>query len=325
QAGMEVVLANNGREALEILTRDDRFDAVLMDCQMPVMDGYTATRTMRDNPAWRDLPIIAMTANAMAGDRDKVIAAGMVDHIAKPLNVGEMFETLARWITPAANGTFTPSPTPLTAQLAQPATSAMGLPILPGIEVKAGLATTMNNEKLYTRLLIKFHDSQGDFAALFAAARQEADPSAAARCAHTLKGTAGNIGARRVQAAAGALEAACNDHASAEKIEELLHHTLSELAPVVAGLSRIGGENRSEAPVSAPRADVDQAKVARLLQRLEAQIQEDETEATDTLEALLDLVDGTPLASVLSGVASAVTNYDFETAQERLKAIGHPE
>ncbi|MBF0164421.1 MAG: response regulator [Magnetococcales bacterium] len=325
QAGMEVVLANNGREALEILTRDDRFDAVLMDCQMPVMDGYTATRTMRDNPAWRDLPIIAMTANAMAGDRDKVIAAGMVDHIAKPLNVGEMFETLARWITPAVNGTFTPSPTPLTAQLAQPATSAMELPILPGIEVKAGLATTMNNEKLYTRLLIKFRDSQGDFAALFAAARREADPSAAARCAHTLKGTAGNIGARRVQAAAGALEAACNDHASAEKIEELLHHTLSELAPVVAGLSQIGGENRSEAPVSAPRADVDQAKVARLLQRLEAQIQEDETEATDTLEALLDLVDGTPLASVLSGVASAVTNYDFETAQERLKAIGHPE
>ncbi|MBF0214243.1 MAG: response regulator, partial [Magnetococcales bacterium] len=96
QAGMEVVLANNGQEALDLLTKDDRFDAVLMDCQMPVMDGYTATRKIRENPAWGEMPIIAMTANAMAGDREKVMAAGMVDHIAKPLNVGEMFETLAR-------------------------------------------------------------------------------------------------------------------------------------------------------------------------------------------------------------------------------------
>ncbi|MBF0214244.1 MAG: Hpt domain-containing protein, partial [Magnetococcales bacterium] len=170
----------------------------------------------------------------------------------------------------------------------------------------------------------KFRDSQGDFAALFAAARQEADLSAAARCAHTLKGTAGNIGARRVQAAAGVLEAACNDNASDEKIAELLHHTLSELAPVMAGLSRVGGENTSQVPASSPRSDVDQAKITRLLQRLEAQIREDETEATDTLETLLVLVDGTPMASDLSGVASAVAKYDFETAMERLQAIGNP-
>ncbi|MEO5347826.1 MAG: ATP-binding protein [Magnetococcus sp. YQC-9] len=302
QAGMEVVLANNGREALDLLTKDDHFDAVLMD--------------------WQEVPIIAMTANAMAGDREKVIAAGMVDHIAKPLNVGEMFETLARWITPAADEKITTKPSVQTARPTEPAISTMGLSMLPGIEIKAGLATTMNNEKLYLRLLNKFRDSQGDFAALFAAARQEADPSAAARCAHTLKGTAGNIGARRVQAAAGALEAACNENASTERIAELLHHTLSELEPVMAGLSQIGGENSLEIPVSAPRADVDQAKVTRLLQHLKAQIQEDETEATNTLEELLVLVDGTPLASGLSGVASAVAKYDFETALERLKAIG---
>ena len=101
-AGMQVVLANHGKEAVDILVRDPNFDGVLMDCQMPVMDGYTATREIRKNPAFNDLPIIAMTANAMAGDREKVMEAGMWDHIGKPLNVGEMFATIAKWMTPKA-------------------------------------------------------------------------------------------------------------------------------------------------------------------------------------------------------------------------------
>jgi two-component system sensor histidine kinase/response regulator len=100
-AGMTVVLANHGREALDILAQDSNFDGVLMDCQMPVMDGYTATREIRKNTLFKDLPIVAMTANAMAGDKEKVLEAGMSDHIAKPLNVGTMFATLAKWIRPA--------------------------------------------------------------------------------------------------------------------------------------------------------------------------------------------------------------------------------
>ena len=107
QAGMDVVLAHHGQEALDILARHSQggaaakpFDGVLMDCQMPVMDGYTATREIRKNPLYKDLPIIAMTANAMSGDKEKVIEAGMWDHIAKPLNVGAMFATLAKWIKP---------------------------------------------------------------------------------------------------------------------------------------------------------------------------------------------------------------------------------
>ena len=100
-AGIEVTLAVNGQDALDKISADAGFDGVLMDCQMPVMDGYTATREIRKNPAFKDLPIIAMTANAMAGDREKVIEAGMNDHIAKPLNVGAMFSTIAKWIKPA--------------------------------------------------------------------------------------------------------------------------------------------------------------------------------------------------------------------------------
>jgi signal transduction histidine kinase/CheY-like chemotaxis protein len=113
RAQIVVRVANNGREAIDMLARE-RFDAVLMDCQMPVMDGYAATRELRGDPKWRDLPIIAMTANAMVGDREKVLATGMNDHIAKPVNVAEMFATLARWVrrdVAAAGGGFAPSPT----------------------------------------------------------------------------------------------------------------------------------------------------------------------------------------------------------------------
>jgi CheY-like chemotaxis protein len=99
-AGIDVTVAEDGRQALALLQRE-RFDGVLMDCQMPVMDGYEATRLLRQQPHLRDLPVIAMTANAMVGDREKVLAAGMNDHIAKPINVEEMFATLARWVRPA--------------------------------------------------------------------------------------------------------------------------------------------------------------------------------------------------------------------------------
>lgn len=100
-AGVAVSVACDGRQALEILA-EQRFDAVLMDCLMPVMDGYEATRALRQRPELRDLPVIALTANAMAGDREKALAAGMNDHLPKPIRVNELLATIARWLRPAA-------------------------------------------------------------------------------------------------------------------------------------------------------------------------------------------------------------------------------
>jgi signal transduction histidine kinase/CheY-like chemotaxis protein len=98
--GMTTVLAGNGREALDRL-QEQTFDGVLMDCHMPVMDGYEATRKIREQSQYHALPILAMTANAMVGDREKVLAVGMNDHISKPVRIRELFVTMARWITPA--------------------------------------------------------------------------------------------------------------------------------------------------------------------------------------------------------------------------------
>ena len=99
--GMTTVLASNGQESLDRLQKQS-FDGVLMDCQMPIMDGYEATRRIREQVKHHTLPILAMTANAMVSDREKVLAVGMNDHISKPVNIRELFTTMARWITPAA-------------------------------------------------------------------------------------------------------------------------------------------------------------------------------------------------------------------------------
>jgi signal transduction histidine kinase/CheY-like chemotaxis protein len=310
--GIEVVLANNGQEALEILALDPHFDGVLMDCQMPVMDGYTATREIRKNPAFKDLPIIAMTANAMEDDRQKVLDVGMWDHIAKPIHVGEMFATMARWIKPSAQG---PATREASKALAEGASVAGWLQDFVGIDTQAGLATTMNNEKLYRRMLLKFRDSQGQFADLFAKARGEADKAAPERCAHTLKGTAGNIGAHGVQAAAGHLEQACRKHAPEAQLQALLRETLAELAPVIDGLQALDVINH---PGIAVMAEVDPVKLKALSLCLQALLRDDDAQAVylwEEKEALFKSAYPTQWRRI----AQSLSRFDFEDALSALE------
>jgi PAS domain S-box-containing protein len=209
-AQVVVQIANNGREAIDMLSRE-RFDAVLMDCQMPVMDGYAATRELRGDPKWRDLPIIAMTANAMAGDREKVFAAGMNDHIAKPIIVSEMFATLARWVRPAV------------------AAASGGLP---SIKSAAALAGVMGDEQLYRRLLGRFRDREAGFAARFGAACAARDMLTATRLAHDLKSESGTLGATAVREAAEALEHACANGAGSAVVDALFAAVVERLEAV---------------------------------------------------------------------------------------------
>jgi PAS domain S-box-containing protein len=328
QAGMEIQLANNGQEALNILSQDTRFDGVLMDCQMPVMDGYTATREIRKNPAFGTLPIIAMTANAMAGDKEKVIRAGMNDHIAKPLNVGAMFATLAHWIRPAQAAQSDQS-----AQAARPATppqaGAMseGLPELPGIDQAVGMAVCTQKASLYRRMLVKFRDSQADFATQFAAAGEDTDAEARTRAAHTLKGTAGNIGATRLQAAAAELEHACAQGQDEERIQALLHDVLQQLQPVISGLRQLDPAPQSEAntdaaPATQAASRLSAEEINQRLSQLKALLEDDDSEATDNLEQLMqDLGPTDPLSRQLKPLGAALESYDFEQALAVLERL----
>jgi signal transduction histidine kinase/CheY-like chemotaxis protein/HPt (histidine-containing phosphotransfer) domain-containing protein len=217
-AGIVVTIAADGRAALTALERDS-FDAVLMDCQMPVMDGYEATHALRQRPEFKDLPVIAMTANAMTGDREKVLAAGMNDHVAKPFHVDELFATLARWVQPKT-----------------PPSTGPGLETLPGLDERAGLKAVRGNEALYRRLLDMFRQSEADFEMRFRDALAREDTAAAMRCAHDLKSVAGTLGMPEVQHAAQALELACEQEAGDEAIEVLLKEVARLLKPLVSAL-----------------------------------------------------------------------------------------
>jgi CheY-like chemotaxis protein len=227
RAGIAVSIAGDGREALDMLERQ-RFDGVLMDCQMPIMDGYAATRMLRKQPQWKDLPVIAMTANALVGDRDKVLAAGMNDHIAKPIKVENLFATLARWIhvteTDAISGIAGDEPL------------VDAVEVFNGIDRRAGIAATMGDEVLYLNLLRMFRDREADFAHRFRMARIRGDADGATRMAHDLKSVTGSLGVSAVQRAATGLELACENGTDDAGIERLLEDVARLLAPVIAGL-----------------------------------------------------------------------------------------
>ncbi|WP_189691197.1 response regulator, partial [Pseudorhodoferax aquiterrae] len=199
-AGAKVQIANNGKEAVEMVQSGQAFDAVLMDLQMPVMGGLEATGLIRADARWHALPIIAMTAHAMVEERERCLAAGMVDHITKPLDPPAMFKSLLRWVQPrpaAAEPAAAPRPA---------APPPQDLPAIEGLDTAAGLRRVGGNRALYLRLLHQFAEGQADavqrIEAALAAGRQEE----AERAAHTVRGVAGNMGLAALHAAATTLE-----------------------------------------------------------------------------------------------------------------------
>lgn len=192
QVGVVVTLARNGKEAVDKVSQLD-FDCVLMDCQMPVMDGYEATRKIRENKALSSLPIVAMTANAMQGDKEKCVAAGMNDHVAKPINTNELFSTLAKWISAKEAG----GQEAIT-ETYQPASKESGLPDLPGIDVASALTRISGNEKLYRKLLGSFYRNNINTRLEIEKALEEGNTKLAERLVHTVKGVSAAIGANEL-------------------------------------------------------------------------------------------------------------------------------
>jgi CheY-like chemotaxis protein len=218
-----VTVANNGQEALDAVKSQD-FDAVLMDVQMPVMDGYTATRKIRELEARRPptsnlkpqtgrLSIIAMTAHAMAGDHEKSIAAGMDDHVTKPIDPDQLFGTLARWIRSENAGSLKRQKPAQDSQAStrtrgqEPAPAEHTLPdALPEFDLAEGLQRLMGNRTLYRKLLSNFAMQYSGAAADLRNALNAGDFERAHGLVHAIKGVAGNLSAKDLQAHSVALE-----------------------------------------------------------------------------------------------------------------------
>jgi polar amino acid transport system substrate-binding protein len=225
--GLNVSLAGNGQEAIDAIQKNE-YDAVLMDVQMPVMDGYTATRKIREwetevrgqktedrkegsalSPQSSELPIIAMTAHAMAGDADKSLASGMNDHVTKPIDPDQLFATLQKWIQPGKKGRRAPQPegSEEADVITETAPKAEGLPkSLPEFNLQDGLKRLQGNEKLYRKLLLDFGAKYAGTATEIRQALDDQDFEQTHSLVHNLKGLAGNLAATHLQTAAVELE-----------------------------------------------------------------------------------------------------------------------
>ncbi|MFI3187424.1 MAG: response regulator, partial [Methylococcaceae bacterium] len=181
--GIRVDLANNGVEAIAMIREHD-YSAVLMDCQMPVMDGFEATRLIRADPRFADLPIIAMTANVMKEDQEHCFASGMNDHIGKPIEWEQFFQTLERWIR-------LPDISPT--EEAEQASDSI-FPLLSGVDLEVVRRQTGNSVDLYRKILNLFCANHGQDLGLIRAACQAEDYEAALLLVHKLKGSASSIG-----------------------------------------------------------------------------------------------------------------------------------
>ena len=294
--GATVTVANNGREAVEILSNGPQpppFDVVLMDLQMPEMDGYQATAKLRSDARFAALPIIAMTAHATIEERQRCLASGMNDHISKPIDPSALFETVARYYRSAPG---TSASVPAMAKSSDPVVKTAGIPMaesrademeiptVEGLDSAEGLLRVAGNRKLYLELLRQFSAQQSDAPVQITELLKAGDRPAAERKAHTVKGVAGNLGVKTVQLAAGELEKAIHNGADAARLESLRQQFATVLTPFVDRLRAALGEE----PVSpaAPKAMVvDPAQLKLVVEQMTRHLAEFDAAASDCLEA----------------------------------------
>jgi two-component system sensor histidine kinase/response regulator len=230
--GLDVTTAENGEQAIALL-KEAQFDGVLMDMQMPVMDGITATREIRKIPQFSKLPIIALTANVMVSEQNKFLEAGITDHIGKPIDPDRLATTLAKWVRPTRTTGST-----AVGQMTQNS-APEPLPYLPGIKVGESVRKMGGNVTLYCSILDKFRIKEWDAAARIREALAANDWEVAERLAHTLRGIAGTLGVESIQNQARLLESSIQNessHGASGEIESLLVQIDQELVTLIADI-----------------------------------------------------------------------------------------
>ena len=303
--GFIVDVAENGAQAVEQVDAQE-YDLVLMDMQMPVMDGVTASREIRMRDAHATLPIVAMTANVMQGDRALAAAAGMNDHVAKPIEPNQLWSVLVRWIPPRS-GQMAAQVTPA----ARADAPSVPLPeALEGIDMSLGLRRSNGNRALFAQMLARFADNQADALDALEQALAEGDPARATRIAHTLKGLAGNIGAQSLQAAAARLEDGLLAHLAAEELETFITAARASLDQVLRVL-------REHCP-AAPTAETGSVPtLVVLLREMTHALNTDSSDALDLLEMHRARF-AAHLGANYPAFAQRVEAFDFDAALQLL-------
>ena len=244
--GLHVDIAVDGQEAVD-KARATAYDLILMDVQMPRLDGFEATRAIRGFQGRAATPILAITANAFSDDRQSCLDAGMNDFVVKPVNPEALYAALLKWLPAvAAEGTaVADEDIPAGLPALRVGTADTSFAEVPGLDVAHGLKLLRGRADSYHRMVALFAKSHGDDALAIRVARANGDIATVKRIAHSLKGSAGSIGALGVAEAAKALDGALRDDVSRLRIDEGCDRLVAELEPLMRGI-RTGLSVREE-------------------------------------------------------------------------------
>ena len=318
QRGLEVDVAENGLHALEKLEEAD-YDMVLMDVQMPVMDGYEATRRIRSNPRWSNLPVIAMTAHAMNEQRSRSNRCGMNDQINKPVNPDELFAIIAKYV----NIKDLPAPIPNKSAKAFDPAEDWTWPELPGITLAEGLERVNGKRELYKKVLLQFCRSHSDTIDNLETALSMGDDKTACRLAHTVKGTAATLGAVQLAAVAGELESALMQGGIGFD-EALLSKFGESLTRVTEGIKILEDVNIAGPKIKEPddmKADADVDAIRPLLIELVKMLEVGSTKSVKQIDMLARHLCNTKVDKQFKQLKSDADSLDMDNALEKVKAI----
>jgi CheY-like chemotaxis protein len=312
QVGIAVHLASNGQEALDIVSSGgEAFDLVLMDVQMPVMDGITATRAIRNLDGFAALPIVAMTAQTMAHERERSSAAGMTDHIGKPFDEAGFYRMLAKWISADKQHLQTAAPL----YLALPA----GFPLLRGVDTKVGLALLLGDEARYRHWL-------GDFVLEAPAALQQickalsaGQPEVASMAAHGLKGRMGMLGMDGLHKLAAKLESAIgNAQPTDPLLLRLEQGIIAMCAEIRSGLALAENATPAAEPAESLADSLPLGLPPACVMRLIASLQSGDGNCDTLLTDCLAELEGTAWAARLRQSSLHIQNFDYAAAGRML-------
>jgi two-component system, sensor histidine kinase and response regulator len=321
--GLQVTMVNSGQEAVLLVNESQPFYAIFMDLHMPDMDGFEATKLIRTNSKNSTLPIIALTAHAMVGDREKCLLAGMNDYVSKPIVLNELYKCLNRWVLPFYRAEIVDKDVAEPIATKQQADRRFSLPNLPGIDIKSGLQRVRGNKKLLAKLIIDFSEIINGSGPRLREMLKKGDRESAKHTVHSLKGLSGNISALHLHNVVKELEARIKDGVQGVLLDEQLSLFEKEVKSVMESAKLLKSLTKPVVPAKVCDKNfvVDFDKVKPLVLDLNNHFLAHDIKARKIFENLQEQLQDPTLQENMGRMESSISKLDFSSASNELVII----